>query len=169
MILLLLGLLSFSPLSNAYYEETDADQHKGKLEMNGIRHSTYRGFDKNWRLVTVRYRKDSGEMRFTYANKLAWKNLLARTKDYSEGAVFAKISVITEDDPRFISSAVPAGAQRIQYMVRNKTKYADTGGWGYALFDADGKTFAEEPKMKSQACAACHLIVADLGHVFLDH
>lgn len=163
-LLLALFLSSFS--ANAYYDETDLDQYKGKTEMSGIRHQDYRGFEKKWKLVTVRYRKDSSEMRFTYANPKAWAAMQSGGKNYPEGSVFAKISVITAEDPRFVSSAVPNGSQRIQYMVRSEKKYGETQGWGYALFDAEGKTYPEEPKLKARACAACHLIAQGTGYVF---
>ncbi len=142
------------------------DPFSGKSEMNGHTLKEFAGFEKNWKLVTVRYRKDTSEMRFTYANELAWKSLKAGVTEYPKGAVFAKIGLATQDDSSFVSSAVPTGARRYQFMIRDKKKYADTDGWGYALFDANGKTFPGEPTHASLACAACHRIVPEKGYVF---
>ena len=80
--------------------------------MNGYSLKQYEGFEKNWRLVTVRYRKDTGEMRLTYANELAWKTLSEGRINYPKGAVFAKIGVKTESDPAFAASLSPEGTRK---------------------------------------------------------
>ena len=145
------------------YEETD--QYSGKLEMNGVRLADYKDFF-SWNLVTVRYRTDTHEQRFTYANALAWKALLESSKDYPDGAVFAKVGYLGQPDEAFESSVVPSGLRRVQIMVRDKAKYRDTLGWGFGLFKMDGTTFAGNPKSKALECAACHKIVWDRGFVF---
>ena len=134
--------------------------------MNDIKFNDYKDFTKTWHLVTVRYRTDSKELRFTYANELAWKQMNSRQPAYSEGAIFAKVGMITEKDPAFSSSEVPSGAKRFQFMVRNEKKYKATNGWGYALFDDKGKIFNEDVKQKTLACAACHNMVPARNFVF---
>jgi hypothetical protein len=134
--------------------------------MNGYTLDQFGDFSKDWELVTVRYRKDSGEMRFTYANPVAWQTLMGNKTDYPNDAVFAKISIISKEDSSFPSSAVPTGARRVQFMVRNKEKHADTDGWGYALFDASGKPYPGEHKAQAMACMACHRLVPERGQVF---
>ncbi|MGZ3713726.1 MAG: cytochrome P460 family protein, partial [Bdellovibrionota bacterium] len=96
----------------------------------------------------------------------AWLALKQGGKKYPDGAVFAKIGLKTASDPSFVSSVVPSGAKRIQYMIRKAKLHAATGGWGYALFDADGKTFPGEPKVAQLACYACHQIVTGKNYVF---
>jgi cytochrome P460 len=137
-------------------------------EMNGIRLKDYQDFQKKWKLVTVRYRTDTGEQRFTYANDIAFEALMKGVKDYPDGAVFAKIGIMTKDDPEFTSSKVPSGAQRIQFMLRNKAKYAHTGGWGYAVFAPMGyRLDPSPPKKQAEACDACHQVVKkSRGEVF---
>jgi hypothetical protein len=49
-------------------------------------------------------------------------------------------------------SFVPGPATNIQFMVKDSTKYAATGGWGFATF-VDGKP-AAAASMKS--CFPCH-------------
>lgn len=136
--------------------------------MNGYYLKDYAGFWKNpdWHFVTVRFRKDTGEMRLTYANDLAWKALLAGGKEYPDGAVFGKVGLLTTEDPSFTSSAVPKGARRYQLMVRDAKKWKDTNGWGYALFDGTGKAIAEDQDIASMACYACHALVPERGDVF---
>ncbi|MGZ3690519.1 MAG: cytochrome P460 family protein [Pseudobdellovibrio sp.] len=137
-----------------------------KDEMNGYKLSDFPDFEKKWKLVTVRFRKDTGEMRFTYANDQALETLLKGATDYPDGAVFAKIGIKTSEDPAFPSSAVPAGARRYQFMVRDKKKFASTEGWGYVLFDKGGTIYPEDVGTQTAACAACHRIIPERGYVF---
>ncbi|MDE1153356.1 MAG: cytochrome P460 family protein [Micavibrio sp.] len=136
--------------------------------MNGYSMAQFRDFEKNWHLVTTRFRKDTGEMRITYANDIAWAALQKHSADYPDGAVFAKIGLMTQDDPAFTSSAVPSGARRYQFMVRDHKKHAETRGWGYAIFTPAGKpTYKKEDQdVQSLACSACHDLVSDRGYVF---
>lgn len=117
----------------------------GQTSMNGYSLKQFPNFIKNFHFVTVRYRKDTSEMRLTYANDKAWGALLAGGTHYSDGAVFAKIGIMTKQDPAFTSSVVPSGGKRYQLMVMHHKKHAATDGWGYALFDMDGKTFGQDP------------------------
>ena len=156
MILALVFLVSF----------VHAETFAGKTEMNGISYKEYEGFDKKWEFLTVRYRTDTSEQRFVYANPVAARALKAGVVDYPDGAVFAKIGFVTEEDPAFKSSRVPSGAVRYQFMVRDKKKYATTGGWGYALFDANKTTYEGDFKTQAAACYACHQLVPKRGEVF---
>lgn len=160
---------------------TVAAENETSKSMHGIKLADHGDFEKKWKLVTVRFRKDTGELRFTYANSLAWKHLKKLSdketsatvsaeknsvESYPRGAVFAKVGIKTAEDPAFVSSAVPSGVRRVQFMVRDEKKFAETDGWGYALFDSAGNTFPGDLKQASMACAACHKIVPDRGYVF---
>jgi hypothetical protein len=142
------------------------EDFSGKDSMNGISYKDYEGFTEKWSLVTIRFRKDTGEMRLTYANEIAMKTLKAGKTDYPDGAVFAKTGIHTASDPQFVSSVVPKGIRRYQLMVKNKKLYSTTNGWGYGLYDSKGKTFPEDPKITQDACYACHTIVENRGDVF---
>jgi hypothetical protein len=149
-----------------WFGSVSAADFAGRDVMNGLSWDQYGNFAEEWRLFTVRYREDTREMRFVYANPLAWEALQAGRTDYPDGAAFAKTGAMMKPDPAFPSSLVPSGTRRFQLMVRDKKRFSDTDGWGYALFDQDGKTFAEEPRATALACAACHRLVADRGFVF---
>lgn len=138
----------------------------GKDSMNDIAFKDFESFSKDWHLVTIRFRKDSLELRLTYANELAKKTMTANSIHYPDGAAFAKTAFGTGVDEQFISSVVPQKVRRYQIMVKDRNKYATTGGWGYALFDPSGKTFPEEPVATAQSCYACHALVKDRGDVF---
>ena len=148
--------------------QVKADEKKwaGQVRMNGYSLKDFPDFQKKWRLVTVRFRHDSDELRFIYANDLAYQTLTDGKTDYPEGAVFAKIGFKTVADPLFESSAVPSGAKRYQLMVRDKKKHPESGGWAYAIFDSQGLTLNEDPVQQTQACVACHRIADSRGQVF---
>jgi hypothetical protein len=50
----------------------------------------------------------------------------------------------------------------VQFMVKDATKYASTGGWGFAHFD-DGKPASEAVH---NTCFACHATVKERDFVF---
>lgn len=169
LVVLVLGL------SHQAYSDTPKDNPAkpvpGNLDtMSGYTFKQFGDFQKDWHMVTARYRKDTTEMRITYANDIAWKTLVEGKTDYPDGAMFAKVGLMTEEDPAFPSSAVPSGGVRYQFMVRDKKKHASTNGWGYAIFGLDGKTFGHDPISGSEvttlACNACHEIVPERGYVF---
>jgi hypothetical protein len=135
-------------------------------EMNGFRLSDFSGFSEKWKLVTIRYRKDSNEMRLTYANTVAFESLLNKAVDYPDGSIFAKIGIATTKDQALAGSAVPSEARRFQFMVRDRKRFLSTDGWGYAIFEPSGKRMGDDPSSISAACAACHRIVPQRGFVF---
>ena len=138
-------------------------------EMNGITYDQFGDFTKTWHFVTVRFRRDTAEMRFAYANDIAWKALLEHSIDYPDGAVFAKIGVATDEDPSFVDSFTPSGGKRIQFMVRDHNKYKGTDGWGYAVFNDRGAVLIGETRERaSQACNACHQVVKNKGLIFVE-
>jgi hypothetical protein len=133
--------------------------------MSGISLPQYADFYKKWNLVTTRFREDTKELRFVYANDAAFTALKSGAK-YPEGAMFAKIGMVTKSDEAFASSLVPSGTARYQFMIRDEVKFADTGGWGYALFNPEGRLFPGDVKMQVRACAACHAAVPSRQFVF---
>lgn len=138
---------------------------RAEEKMSGYGLSQFGDFESSWRQVTVRYRVDTSEMRFTFANPAAWKVLDAGGTDYPDGAIFAKIGLVSESDPAFESSKVPSGTRRYQFMVRDRKKHASTGGWGYAIFYENDRPKESEATV-TNACYACHRVVAHRGDVF---
>jgi hypothetical protein len=139
-------LLALACDSYAYFEHS-ADSAD---EMNGISFNEHKRFTEEWKLVTVRFREDSGEIRMTYANAIAYKAMSSLTPSYPVGSKFGKVSFTS----------------RFQLMVKNPKIYGETNNWGYALFDANGRLFKEDVKEKTMACAACHQLVPERDFVF---
>ena len=51
-------------------------------------------------------------------------------------------------------SFVPGAPTNIQFMVKDSTKYAATGGWGFGHFNASDRKPGDEALMKT--CFPCH-------------
>jgi hypothetical protein len=130
-----------------------------------IPYRKYASASETWPLITSRYRKDTEEIRLVYGNRAAVKALSEGRHEFPDGTVFVKYGYATADDPLFASSAVPQGVRRMQVMVRDSRKYADTDGWGYALFIGD-KVSPEWNEHAAKACMACHRLAASRGEVF---
>ena len=150
--------------AHAYFESKKAFGHP--QEMNGIYFENYRDFATKWHLVTVRFRQDSGELRLTYANDLAFKAMKSLKPSYPDGAMFGKVAFTTENDPSFQSSKMPSATKRFQLMLKDRKKYQGSDGWGYALFDNDGQLFNEDVQKKTESCVACHRLVPERDYVF---
>lgn len=163
-LMLMISIFIFSLPGNTYYEK--ARPLGISAEMNGIKLKNYVNFPSEWRLVTVRYRLDSKEIRMVYANDLAWAGLKKLKPSYANGAAFGKVSFLAESDPVFTSSLMPSGVKRFQLMVKDSKKYATTDGWGYGLFTGEGGLYKEDMKLKTLACVACHRITPERDFVF---
>lgn len=134
-------------------------------ENPAINYQKYASASETWPLITSRYRKDAGEIRLVYGNHAAVKALSGGGHDFPDGTVFVKYGYGTVEDPLFASSAVPDGVRRMQVMVRDARKYADTDGWGYALFIGD-RPSPDWNEQAAKACMACHRLAASRGQVF---
>ena len=77
---------------------------------------------------------------------------------FPDGTIIAALhyrNVPSEENNKVFGQAqsfVPGAPTNIQFMVKDSTKYAATGGWGFATF-VDGKP-AEPASMES--CFPCH-------------
>jgi len=67
----------------------------------------------------------------------------------------------------FPSATVPATQHDVDFMVKDGNRFADSGGWGWAVFEYDA---ADRPPQANDAkCGfACHTIVKTRDYVFTD-
>ena len=78
----------------------------------------------------------------------------------------------------FLAATVPGTLQDVDVMVKDSKRFADSGGWGYAVFDYDaasntfkpGTTADNPPQGNDAKCGfACHTIVKTRDYVFTDY
>ena len=92
-------------------------------------------------------------------NDVAIKAYREGTLPYPDGTIIAALHYShapSEENNRIFGQAqsfVPGSPTNIQFMVKDSTKYAATGGWGFGNFSPDGKPGAEAA-MKT--CFPCH-------------
>ncbi len=120
----------------------------------------YRG----WKILAASHRLDKEEIRLILANETAWKASLNSVLPFPEGSVIAKLAYKAKNSEEWGEAIIPGEAQRLEFMVKDSKKYADTGGWGFGRF-VQGKPVGD--KDLYDTCFPCHrLNVKDQDFVF---
>jgi hypothetical protein len=99
-------------------------------------------------------------------------------KPFPDGAKMAKVHWNPQKQQYFPDTTVPGTQHDVDFMVKDSKRFADSGGWGYAVFehDAASNTFtpgttADTPPQENDAkCGfACHTIVESRDFVFTEY
>ena len=99
-------------------------------------------------------------------------------KAFPDGAKMAKIHWAPKTSETFPSATVSGDQLDVDFMVKDGARFADSGGWGYAVFryDAASDTFrpgttADQPPQANDAkCGfACHTIVKGRDYVLTEY
>jgi Cytochrome P460 len=127
---------------------------------------------RDWRLISVAHEEGKlNDLRAVLGNDIAIKAYREGTLPFPDGAIIARLAwnyVPSEENNKVFGhpqSFVAGPATNIQFMVKDSTKYASTGGWGFAQFQ-DGKP-AEETLLS--ACFGCHVPVKGRDYVFTQY
>jgi hypothetical protein len=141
--------------------------------MNGIDPKAVGNFWDKWHPVNARWRQDVNEIRFVYANPIAWKAITEGKAEFPTGSMFGKLAFHVHEDAAFTNSLEPDIVQRVQLMKKDPVAYKATNGWGYALYLPSSKAGGQMPPnqgfedIKDQmVCHACHTLVKDRDYVF---
>jgi hypothetical protein len=99
-------------------------------------------------------------------------------KPFPDGAKMAKIHWVPKENPFFPNASVPGIQHDVDFMVKDSKRFADSGGWGWAVFKYDAASNSFRPgtmeDMPPQAhdakCGfACHTKVKGRDYVFTDY
>jgi hypothetical protein len=99
-------------------------------------------------------------------------------KPVPDGARMAKVHWAPKPNAFFPDATVPGTLVNVDFMVKDSKRFADSGGWGYAVFDYDAKTdtfspgtMAGTPPQGNDAkCGfACHTRVRARDYVFTEY
>ncbi len=123
-----------------------------------------------WSLISVAHEAGKlNDIRAILGNDVAVKAARDGTLPYPDGSILARIAwsydPLPESEKAFGQhQSFVAGPPKngVQFMVKDAAKYASTGGWGFAQFDA-GKPASEAVH---NGCFACHEIVKARDFVF---
>jgi len=142
----------------------------------GLAFAEFRGFE-DWQTVAVSQSGDKIEV--ILANPVmidAYRaGATGEGKKFPDGSKLAKIHWIAKKTAEPGSPTVPGTLHDIDFMVRDSTRFADSGAWGYAEFEYDAAsdafrpgTLADKPPQANDAkCGfACHTVVATKDYVF---
>jgi hypothetical protein len=125
---------------------------------------------RDWKLISVAHEEGSiGDIRAILGNDIAAQASRDGVLPYPDGSIIARIAWsydgLAESSKAFghLQSFV-AGAPKngVQFMVKDPTKFASTGGWGFVQFNGDNPA----TKGTDGACYSCHAIVKARDSVF---
>jgi hypothetical protein len=99
-------------------------------------------------------------------------------KPVPDGAKMAKIHWTQKQDKLFPTATVPEKLYNVDFMVKDSKRFADSAGWGYAVFDYDdasetfkpGTSAGTPPQGNDAKCGfACHTSAKTRDYVFTDY
>jgi cytochrome P460 len=102
----------------------------------------------------------------------------ANGKPVPDGARMAKVHWVPKKNQFFPDATVPGELLNVDFMVKDSKRFADSGGWGYAVFDYNtasdtftpGTTAGMPPQGNDAKCGfACHSVVKTKDYVFTEY
>jgi len=100
-------------------------------------------------------------------------------KPFPDGAKMAKVHWTPKKNEAIPGQpTVPGALHDVDFMVKDSKRFADSGGWGYAIFMYDaatesyspGKPTDQPPQGNDAKCgAACHMVAKDTDYVFTQY
>ena len=157
-----------------------AAQDKYTLKVpNGLSFSEFRGYE-SWQVVSIS--QDGSLVAAILANPVMIKayvdGIPGNGKPFPDGARLAKIHWSPKKMEVFPAATVPGAQHDVDFMVKDSKRFADSGGWGYGVFEYDAAsgtfrpgTMADKPPQGNNASCgfACHTSVKTRDYVFTDY
>jgi hypothetical protein len=128
---------------------------------------------RDWRLVSVAHEEGNlNSLGAILGNDVAINAYREGKLPFPDGTIIAALHfrhLPSEANNKVFGrdqSFVPGQATNVQFMVKDSTKYAATGGWGFGHFTPDGKT-GDDALMKT--CFPCHAQTKQSDLVFTQY
>lgn len=120
---------------------------------------------KNWREISTTDRRDNHTMRVIAGNDIAIKAIESKqVHPWPDGTVFAKIAWDEVPDDKGVLHADQF--KQVEFMVKDKAKYASTAGWGWGRWRGmDLKPYGKDARFTGE-CVNCHQPVKDNDFVY---
>ena len=155
-------------------------QNKYTLRVpGGLAFSEFRGYE-GWQVVSVS--QDGGLLAVILANPVMIAAFRAgipgNGKPFPDGSRMAKVHWTPKQLETFSAAMVPGTLHDVDFMVKDSKRFADSGGWGWAVFEYEtasgrfrpGATADKPPQGNDARCGfACHTIVKGRDYVFTDY
>jgi hypothetical protein len=145
----------------------------------GLAFSEFRGYEA-WQVVSIS--DDGGMLAAIVANPAMidayGAGVPGNGKPFPDGAKMAKIHYSPKKLETFPAATVPGTQHDVDFMVKDSKRFADSGGWGWAVFDYDaasdtftpGTVAGKPPQGNDAKCGfTCHSRVKTRDYVFTDY
>jgi hypothetical protein len=121
---------------------------------------------KNWRPISSTDRGDNHTMRVILGNDIAIKAIAEKNiQPWPDGATFAKVAW-QEVPPDANGIIHPGKFIQVELMVKDKTRYAATAGWGWGRWrGTDLQPYGKNAHFDNE-CVSCHRPVRDNDWVY---
>jgi hypothetical protein len=127
---------------------------------------------RDWRLISVAHEAgDLNDIRAILGNDVAINAYREGTLPFPDGTIIARLAwsydASEENNSVFgRRQSFVAGPPKngVQFMVKDASKYASTGGWGFAQFDENDGKPADEAVLNT--CFPCHQAIKARDLVF---
>ena len=175
-----LAVLVLAMLGSRGTSAQDTGQAKYSVRVpNGLAFSEFRGYE-SWQTVSIS--QSEKLMAVIVADPMMIKayqsGIPGNGKSFPDGSKMAKIHWNPKKMETFPTAMVPASLHDVDFMVKDSKRFADSGGWGWAVFDYDAAsgtftpgTEADKPPQANDAkCGfACHTVVQTKDYVFTEY
>jgi hypothetical protein len=120
---------------------------------------------KDWKAISSTDRIDTKTLRIILGNDVAMKAIADHNiNPWPDGTTFAKVAWLQQPDENGVSRT--GAFLQVAFMIKNKAKYASTGGWGWATWvGTDLKPYGAGPGFASE-CVGCHAPLRKNDYVF---
>src|SRR5437764_4803390 len=112
----------------------------------GLAFSEFRGYEA-WQVVSIS--QDGPLVAAILANPVMIQAYQAGVpgngKPFPDGAEMAKIHWNPKKMEAFPAATVPGTQHDVDFMVKDSKRFADSGGWGYAVFEYDAAADTFKP------------------------
>ena len=164
-VLIISSLLVASLFASDIYKGHTTALPDLKMEDNNLSFKMIDGY-QDYRVVATHFRTDKNELRYILANPIGYNALKDKMKTMPEGSKIVKIGWSVKKMPLFPSALEADEIQRVEYMVKDSTKFdADGDNWGYARFLKKGDKYESWTK-GAQGCISCHSAAKGNDYLF---
>jgi hypothetical protein len=142
----------------------------------GLAFSEFRGYE-SWQVVSIS--QDGPLVAAILANPVMIKayneGIPGNGKPFPDGAKMVKIHWNPKKMEAFPAATVPGTQHDVDFMEKDSKRFADSGGWGWAVFDYDvafntftpGTLAGKPPQGNDAKCGfVCHTAVKTKDYVF---
>ena len=147
---------------------------------NGLAFAEFKGYE-SWQTIAVSH--NGPHLAVILGNPVmidAYKaGIPGNGKPFPDGAKMAKVHWNEKKNEATPGQPWQPGTQAdVDFMVKDSKRFADSGGWGYGVFNYDtatdtfspGTTANKPPQGNDAKCGfGCHTIVKDKDYVFTEY